>query len=145
MTSPRKSYYVAALDPSSAFYGKGYEENCEESGLRVPDDTDRANAWSCRAADGSDMHYPCFDVDVTLTVRQTGILRALFADCVMVPSSTAGHFHAYSDTALSWDDYWNALLSLENEGIIEAGYIIASALRGSTFVRMRHVKKRVES
>lgn len=142
----RTSYYVSALDPSSAWYDCGDSSANEgdiegEWMLRTRDDTERANAWCSRGEDG--MHYPCFDVDVPiLGDGREALLNALFPNHRRVWSSTTNHFHVYDDGALSWDVYYDRLSKLVEAGVVQEGYLRASSDRGATFVRMPHVKKR---
>jgi hypothetical protein len=146
VTDLRLSYYVAALDPDSDFYDSSDSSIPEEEGIagRIIDPVN-GNAWSYRAADGSDMHYPCFDVDlVIMGDDQESLLNTLFPNHRRVMSSTPNHFHVYSDDLMTWDDYWEALMQLKIAGVIEDGYINTSSQRGATFVRKPHIKKKVQ-
>jgi len=85
-----------------------------------------ANLITSIVADNSGMHRPVLDIDVP---------------CVLVPSSTPGHFHLYIDKPMSWKTYHALLCALGEAGILEGGYVGASIERGHTAVRLPWVSK----
>lgn len=62
-------------------------------------------------------------------------------DVVLVPSSTAGHFHLYIPLGCPWDDYLNFLKAAARIGLVEEGYVSASESRGATSLRLPWIKK----
>jgi hypothetical protein len=74
----------------------------------------------------SNMHLPVLDLDFS---------------CVLVDSSTEGHYHLYINKEVEWDKYQKLLLCLAECGIIEEGYANASIARGYSAVRKPGLKK----
>ena len=58
-----------------------------------------------------------------------------------VPSSTEGHFHLFIDHELSTEDYFKLITTMVEVGLVEEGYLSASAERGYTAVRVPWVPK----
>jgi hypothetical protein len=73
------------------------------------------------------LHAPTLDIDLP---------------CMLVESSTPGHYHLYIDKAMPWEDYARLLNVLADVGIIERGYADASLRRGASFLRRPGVTKR---
>lgn len=63
--------------------------------------------------------------------------------CLLVPSSTSGHFHLYVDTVMPWRKYKRLLRALARADLIEPGYYKASVARKGTHLRLPWVKKDV--
>lgn len=59
----------------------------------------------------------------------------------LIPSTTPGHFHLYIDHELEWDVYLELLQALAKAGLVEDGYVQASARREQTMVRKPGVLK----
>lgn len=64
--------------------------------------------------------------------------------CVLVESSTPGHFHLIVDQEMGWTVYVKALEALVLAGIVEPGYLAAAIERGHTAVRLPWVRKAVK-
>lgn len=85
-----------------------------------------ANVVSSLLTNGK--HAPAIDVDVKAR---------------LVPSSTPGHSHAYIDHEMPWDDYLLLLRVLTQVGIVQKGFYDSAVRRGTTLLRLPHVRKRV--
>ncbi len=85
---------------------------------------DGANVVSSLLTNGK--HAPAIDLDVP---------------AILVPSSTPGHSHLYIDHELSWKDYLRVLRVLTDVRIVELGILQAAERRGTTLLRLPHVKK----
>src|SRR6187399_43822 len=83
-----------------------------------------ANLYGSLRLDGR--HEPTLDID---------------HNCVLLPSTTPGHFHLYIDVPMSWENYQKLLDVMAEVGILEKGYVDVSKKYGATYVRMPHVKK----
>lgn len=59
----------------------------------------------------------------------------------LIPSSTEGHFHLYVDHEIEKEKYFKLLAALVEVGLVEEGYLAASAREGSTSVRLPWIKK----
>lgn len=66
------------------------------------------------------LHAPALDIDLP---------------CRLVPSSTPGHFHLFIDAAVPQSAYYDLLDALERCGLVEAGWVRASKVRGYTALR----------
>jgi len=84
---------------------------------RVADEQD-ANVSTSLLTNG--LHAPVLDIDF---------------GALLIPSSTAGHFHLYLDRAITWRKYRRLLKALGRAGILEPGYVKASLRRGHSAVR----------
>jgi hypothetical protein len=90
---------------------------------------------TCAAADAtvitsqvvdSQMHAPVLDIDMP---------------CVLIPSSTPGHYHLLIERVMTWRQYKRLLRAMQRAGILETGFVRASLARGYTSVRVPWVKK----
>lgn len=109
------------------------ERDGESEYLRDPDDFQRKETRSlARATLASSgmphtgMHYPMLDLDHHVEVYA---------------SSTPGNHHLYIGTPLPWDDYLKVLRAFAEVGLIQQGYLGASAERGYTSLRLPWVRK----
>lgn len=147
----RSAWYVPALDVNSPEYGTfDYDDDGGDRKLCLAGSTTAPNAWSSIALDAlsftfpaDEVHLPCFDLDKTLMAHEERMVAARFPDYRLVPSSTPGHFHVYSDTPLDGETYFGHLQDLADFDIVEQGYVNACRVRESTFVRMAHITKKV--
>jgi len=73
-------------------------------------------------------HLPVIDIDVP---------------CVLVESSTPGHYHLYIDHPVVDELYWQMLEAMAAAGVVQKAYVGVSKRRGQTFVRVPGLKKRV--
>lgn len=107
-----------------AFDG-GYGDDTEPEQV---EDVAIANGLSSEIASGlfAGQHTLAIDLDVPAR---------------LVPSSTPGHSHLYIDTPMQWADYLAVLNALANVGVIEPGYLAASARCGYTTLRLPWVRK----
>ena len=153
----RSVWYVSALDTSRAEYGLAYDDDIAVRRLSSLLDP-AANAWSSMAVytetgvfpdtetgvfPDDEIHLPCFDVDKPLMAHEKLKLDRMFPGYVTYPSSTPGHCHVYSDTPLDGKTYFGYLQDLADFDIVEQGYVNASRARGSTFLRLPHIRKKV--
>lgn len=83
-----------------------------------------ANVVSSLLTNGK--HAPAIDVDVKAR---------------LVPSSTPGHSHLYIDHEMPWDDYLLLLRVLTQVGVVQKGFYDSAVRRGTTLLRLPHVKK----
>jgi hypothetical protein len=167
-TSPRNRVYKAILDVD---YVNGLTE-AEREILRIPEDvyhTDdisehhrlvakpsgtpgtEFNLFSSMCEDG--LHRLVLDYDCEIEDPKKSALN--FLDCwvdalvylaprtvLMVPSSTAGHYHVYLPTEAYTERQFTEILDeFDTYGILEHGYIHASLSREQTVVRAPWVKK----
>lgn len=86
-----------------------------------------ANLISSKITNLAGWHAPVLDLDFP---------------CVLVKSSTPGHYHLYLNKIMSWERYVKLLKALKDAGLIEEGYYQASIARGATFVRPPGVHKK---
>lgn len=75
-----------------------------------------------------DRHMPAIDID---------------HPCVLVPSSTPGHFHLYIDKVLTGDEYEVLLGAMVDCGIVQRPWADRLGIDGATVLRLPHVKKPV--
>lgn len=75
------------------------------------------------------LHAPALDLDFP---------------CVLVPSSTKGHFHLYLNKPVPWSAYLKVLDAMVEAGLVEEGYVNAARRRGATHLRLPHIKKESE-
>jgi hypothetical protein len=86
----------------------------------------KPNCIGSKLADGSGFHAPALDIDFP---------------CLLIPSSTRGHFHLYIDKPIEWGKYVKLLWALVDAGILEYNYVAASVRDGATILRRPGVKK----
>jgi hypothetical protein len=103
-----------------------YEE-IDEDILPVGSDLEEANIITSEIAlrDGS-RHKVLLDIDMPVKI---------------LPSSTEGHFHLFIDKELGTKEYFKLIKAFVKAGIVEEGYLSASAERGYTAVRVPWVPK----
>ena len=78
---------------------------------------------------GQATHRPVLDIDMP---------------AALIPSGTPGHYHLYIDKVLTAEEYMLLLSTLEEVGIIERGYQVASERRGYSSARLPSKPKVVE-
>lgn len=76
--------------------------------------------------EGMKYHAPVIDLDLP---------------CMLVPSTTPGHYHLYIDQIIPQEKFWKLLDALVEADLVEPGYASASKARGYSAVRAPHVKK----
>lgn len=113
-------------------YGEGLVDDSmrvdtvEASNLVSSEVHDPDGLWTdefCRPADdGESLHALAIDLDVPAR---------------LVPSSTPGHTHLFIDVPMSWGVYQEILGVLAYAGILEDGYVEASASQGKTLLRTK--------
>lgn len=147
----RLPYYVAALDVDSPHYNQGDSDSEDGWGeLRHPCTGPEANAWSSHCWRNPALHSPVIDVDKPRTPELERIVNDTLGAwpgwgfSFWVPSVSADHWHVFVDVEMPWESYLKTLERLDNDGVIERGYLRASEERRATFVRMRHVRKRAD-
>lgn len=103
-----------------------YEEINEEI-LEVAD-LEEANIITSEVAYGPNRgtHKVLLDIDMPVKI---------------LPSSTEGHFHLFIDKELDTGVYFDLVEAFVKAGIVEDGYLAASAERGYTAVRVPWVPK----
>lgn len=95
-------------------------------------EVDEANIMTSEVQDGPDflgsgpLHAPVIDLDLP---------------CVLLASTTPGHFHLIIDKAITWDNYLSILYAMVRAGIVEEGFLNSSKSRGYTAIRLPWVKK----
>jgi hypothetical protein len=95
----------------------------------VDTDYEHANlVTSAIIGTGRTKHKPLLDIDLP---------------CVLLPSSTEGHFHLFIDKEIPHEKYLVLIHSLEDCGIIEAGIRRQMTDLGRTAVRKPGIKKEV--
>jgi hypothetical protein len=62
---------------------------------------------------------------------------------VLMPSTTAGHYHLYADVPMTWTRYKAVLKAMAAAGLIEQGYYRAALRQGSTMLRPPWVEKKL--
>jgi hypothetical protein len=72
------------------------------------------------------------------------VLLDLDVPHVYVPSTTAGHGHLVIDVSLGWTDYMKLLIQLSSIGILQEGFVNATAKRGETWLRAPGIMKPTE-
>lgn len=87
---------------------------------------DSANIVTSESASERHAHCPVIDLDFP---------------CVLVGSSTPGHFHLYMERRISWRAYRKVLKAMSDAGLVERGYYRASLARGFTAARLPWIKK----
>lgn len=133
-----------------------FEDGSYECDWVVADDAISANCWSSFAKVQGEQdewgepkwHLPCFDVDMPPETLKGGfpiVSQILYwfmaTDPYWIPSTTEGHHHVYIDHPYEFTDYCNRLQRLVDLGIVEEGYLRSTERRGSTMVRLPHVRK----
>lgn len=104
---------------------KGTSSSYKENQNIVPADGNKpANLISSVCEDG--LHAPVIDIDYPIEVY---------------PSSQMGHHHLYLNKKISFEQYKNLLLAMQQAGLVEAGYVDASIKAGYTAVRPVGVTK----
>lgn len=107
------------------------------------------NPWG---ASDDDWHLPVLDVDIPRTVLVDNDIQIsspgkllIFRPKLMrwVPSTTPGHHHVYIDWPFTWGEFTEMLITLNDRGVIEDGYLRAARNRGYTAVRKEGVLKPV--
>lgn len=96
----------------------------DDEGKRYVAPLDESLLLASETAEGT--HRPVIDIDIPAR---------------LIPSSTPGHAHLYLDVDLSWKTYLKLLEALNEAGVIETGYLLASEMRQATQVRLPWVKK----
>lgn len=104
--------YISSLD-SLVGYGT--------TKLKEPTDEKPANVNISKLEDQDDTHSIMLDID---------------AQCELIPSKTAGHYHLYIDKRLSWKAYLKLLDALVEAGIVEEGWVMAARKSGATILRL---------
>jgi hypothetical protein len=89
---------------------------------------EKANLVSSLCVDGK--HRPLYDFDGPANGRFVAIL----------PSSTSGHYHAYGDEPLTWDQ-WRDALGSPKTGASDENWRKHSLRRGQAFLRTPWTKK----
>ena len=74
-------------------------------------------------------HMPVIDLDL---------------ECMLVPSSAAGHYHLYINKAMSFGQFLNILQALTDAGVVQEGYNHFTRQRGYATVRYPGVTKQNE-
>lgn len=97
-----------------------YEEDPE----RVKSEHGYATLVSSKLPDGN--HMPVIDLDLP---------------CMLVPSSTSGHFHLYINQEMSWGQFLNMLQMMTDAGVVQPGFNRFTRERGQAFVRYPGVTK----
>lgn len=117
----RQFYFAPNLDR-----GEGSEAAAEAiDDVREPvEDPLQANLVGSLCKNGR--HLPVIDIDLP---------------CLLVPSTTLGHYHLYIDRELEHEAYMVLLKALAEAGIVNRFYAEAARIRGQTFVRPPWVKK----
>jgi hypothetical protein len=100
------------------------DKNDDGIETRTPSPVEDSDIVSSALPDG--MHAPCIDIDIPATY---------------VPSSTPGQGHLDLEVPLTWADYERLLTVMAEVGIVEDGYVRASATRKATHLRLPWVKK----
>lgn len=129
-----------------------FEDDSYECDWVVADDATSANCWSSFAKVQGEQdewgepkwHLPCFDVDVPFDTASLHLVNNEFGAFIApnwIPSTTEGHHHVYIDHPYEFTDYCNRLQRLVDLGIVEEGYLRSTERRGSTMVRLPHVRK----
>lgn len=109
------------------------EQNSEgdETGFfeipRLPADHENATAVTSELPDGK--HMPVIDIDL---------------ECMLVPSTEAGHFHLYINQAMEWEKFVAMLEAMQAAGVIGPGYLRYTKKRGFATVRYPGVTKHNE-
>lgn len=110
-------------------FGRGYNE---ADGTEVAVPLDYANSTSSRLIDTCDPecnhHTVMLDIDM---------------HCMVVRSTTPGHYHLYIDRVMTWPEYVELLDVMAKVGILEPGYVTAAKERGFTTLRFPWIKKEV--
>jgi len=83
-----------------------------------------ANVVSSLLTNGK--HAPAIDLDIKAR---------------LVPSSTPGHSHLYIDHELTWEQYRKLLEVMRDLGLVQEGFYKSAVRRGTTFLRLPHVRK----
>lgn len=93
--------------------------------LRSDEDAplEEANIITSLGPDG--MHYPVIDLDVPCELRE----------------SSPGKFHLFIDAPVGEADYFNMLWAMVGAGLVETGFVSASASRGYTAARLPWIRK----
>lgn len=78
----------------------------------------------------SSLHMPVIDIDMP---------------CMLLPSSTPGHFHLYIEKAMTWEKFLAILEAMEDAGVIGPGYLKYTRKRGYATVRYPGVTKQNEA
>jgi hypothetical protein len=150
LTSPRRLWYKAALDPAyqakmteahrGAVRDFSYEEDDALDALQEPDWGHPYNLISSLREDG--LHSPALDIDSTQALASLFDWLSEEDVAVMVPSSTPDHWHAYMPSRVfTWPEYIYFLEEMKEHGVIEEGYHMASLKRRQTVLRPPHIKK----
>lgn len=84
----------------------------------------QANVSSSLLTNGK--HAPAIDLDI---------------EAALIPSSTEGHSHLYINHELSWKQYRRLLRVMRDVGLIQDGFYYSAIRRGSTLLRLPHVRK----
>jgi hypothetical protein len=75
---------------------------------------------------GAGWHRPTLDLDIP---------------CLLIESSTPGHFHLYIDKPMPWDAYEKLLNCLADVGILQQGFVDVSIKRKRTWLRTPWTRK----
>lgn len=111
----RRYYFAERLN------GSGHEPEVDD---RRECTREEANLVGSMGSDGR--HRPLIDLDEGVQ---------------LVPSSTAGHYHLYLDTEMSWSCYLRLLEAMRDAGVVSHFFVKAAMIREQTFVRPPWVKK----
>lgn len=71
-------------------------------------------------------HKPVLDIDMPLWVKE---------------STTPGHFHLIIDKEMTWQDYRKLLITMQEVGILEKGFVDASISRKASWIRTPWTQK----
>lgn len=120
-----RTLHTADLAP-----GTDREYDPDAPDCEAVDGVEDANVVSSleRGADpkANPIHYPVLDID---------------RPCVLVESSTPGHYHLYIDVAVGDGAYWAMCEAMAEAQILQPGYVAASKRRGYTSVRLPWIRK----
>jgi hypothetical protein len=94
---------------------------------RKPVKAGTGNLYSSEVKGKKGIHMPTLDIDM---------------ECMLVESTTKGHFHLYIEKEMPWDVYRRLLLALAEAEIIQEGFCGLSIARGASYVRKPDVQKK---
>lgn len=72
------------------------------------------------------IHKPVLDIDMPLWVKE---------------STTPGHFHLIIDKEMTWRDYRKLLITMQEVGILEKGFVDAAISRKASWIRTPWTQK----
>lgn len=132
LTPPIEGQFYARVDDFGVHYDNG--------GVLTKDIND-ANVITSLVADQPLVAPRDTDANVFASRMKHKVVVDIDYPCVLIPSSTPGHFHLIIDKAMDAEVYFDLLENMAAAGIVEEGYADASRDQGRSAVRLPWIKK----